>query len=272
MSNTKNMHYLSQMITRNFLPKNGLHTFWMYDPSRGKLETRNIDRLFSKYRPWGQEFEALLSGNQYENRIAPLLKELNQKTMERGRILTRTGVEEPQFNAVSITDKIEYNLLSKLIFQIVLLQRSGEKPEPETEKITEELFKRDFNIRFNILLVEIHPLYICPPLILTDGMLFFFICPDDRRENLGHMGFMFPISEKRFLLYISNKDDFIFFCRKYHNINFLNLCRIEQHEKKCVIALAKTERNEAYMKHLIQEIPFFKSHEPVSIRTTREWE
>ena len=266
------MHYLSQMITRNFLPKNGLHTFWMYDPSREKLETRNINRLFSKYRPWGQEFEELLSGNQYENRIAPLLKELNQKTMERGRILTRTGVEEPQFNAVSITDKIEYNLLSKLIFQIVLLQRSREKSEPETEKIIKELFERDLNIHFNILLVEIHPLYICPPLILTDGMLFLFICPDDRRGNLGHMGFMFPISEKRFLLYISNKDDFIFFCRKFRNINYLNLCRIEQHEKKCVIALAKTEQNEAYMKHLIREIPFFKSHEPVSIRTTREWE
>ena len=54
--------------------------------------------------------------------------------------------------------------------------------------------------------------------------------------------------------------------------DYLNLCRIEQHEKKCVIALAKTERNEAYMKRLIREIPFFKSHEPISIRTTREWE
>lgn len=271
MGKTKNMHYLSQMISRNFADKNGPRTYLEYDLAKGKIEPRNIDKLFSKYKPWGQEFENLLGGNEYENKLAPLLKELVHVPFKRAFIYKKDCVEEPQFNAKAIAEKNKRKLLSKLLFQTVLLQRSGEKPQPEIEASLSSLFSSDFDPSLHLMLVEINPRFNYPPLILTDAMVFFFICPDSNKESIGHMGFMFPICEKRFLLWVSQSSDYAYFCEKYQNINYLNLCRIEQQNKKCIIALAKTKQNEIYLNSLIREIPFFSSHETVQICTEREW-
>lgn len=271
MGSKKHMHYLSQMISRNFIAPNSPHTFLQYDPAQEKIEPRNIRRLFSRYKPWSQEFEEFLAGNTYENKLAPLLKELVCLPIKRLFIYKRNGIEEAQFYAETITEEEKQKLLSKLFLQTILLQRSDEKPQSDVESELEHLFLSGFALKFHLLLVEINPRYICPPLILTDGMVFEFICPDDNKKSLGHLGFMFPISEKRFLLWVSQRSDYTYFCAKYKNINYLNLCRIEQHDKKCTIALAKTEYNEIYLKSLIREIPFFSSSETVQISTEREW-
>lgn len=271
MGSKKHLHYLSQMITRNFLPQDGPHTFLQYDPAKEKIERRNIDRLFSRYKPWSQEFEEFLGGNTYENKLGPLLKELVCLPIKKAYIYRRNDIEEAQFYAEAITEEEKQKLLSKLLLQTILLQRSDEKPQSDVESELEHLFLSGFALKFHVLLVEINPRYICPPLILTDGMVFEFVCPDNNKKSLGHLGFMFPISEKRFLLWVSQRSDYTYFCAKYKNINYLNLCRIEQHDKKCTIALAKTEYNEIYLKSLIREIPFFSSNETVQIRTEREW-
>lgn len=274
MQETNKMHYLSKMISRNFLPKNSSRTFLEFNPEKGKIEDRNIKNLFSKCRPWGQEFEHFLSGNNYENCIAPLLKELVAHPIKRKRILKNNGFQEAQFNAEEIVEKDKQNILSKLFLQTVLLQRSKQIAEAEIEqKLTEVFLSNMSNIteQLKLLLVEIHPQYICPPLILTDGMCFAFVCPNNNKKSLGHIGFMFPISEKRFLLWISKIEDYYYFGQKYSDINYLNLCRIEEHDKKCTIALGKTERNEMYLQALIRQIPFFSSGDNVKIHTTREW-
>ena len=121
-------------------------------------------------------------------------------------------------------------------------------------------------------LVEINPRGNYAPLILTDGLLFSFLCPNYDPKTLGHICFMVPISEQRFLLWVNGKKDFDFFCRKYSNIHYLNLCRIEQHEKKCKIALAKNPKNEMYLKGLVSQISNFNSNEHVKISTIRDWE
>lgn len=271
MSNTKNMHYLSQMISRNFTAKDGPRTFLQYDFSIAKAEIRNIKNLFSRYKPWGQNLENVLSGDSYENRLAPLLKELAHCPISKRKILGAHGLIEAQFNSVVIEDEKKKDLLSKLLLQNFLLQRSSKKTEGNSDLMLSQIF--DVGIRFasNLLLVEINPRYICPPLILTDGMVFLFICPDKTQKSLGHFGFMFPISEKRFLLWVSNADDSGFFCAKYRNINYLNLCRIEQHDKKCIVALSKTKQNEWYLQSLVRQISSFSSNEAIAIRTEREW-
>ena len=271
MGSKKHLHYLSQMITRNFLPQDGPRTFLQYDPATRELKPRNIDRLFSRYKPWGQEFENFLGGNTYENKPAPLLKELARFPFKRAFIYKRDCIEEPQFNAEIITEEDKRKLLSKLLFQTVLFQRSGEKPQPEVESFLSNLISSDFDPGLHILLVEINPRFNYPPLILTDTMAFLFICPDNNEKPIGHVGFMFPISEKRFLLWVSQRNDYTYFCAKYRDINYLNLCRIEQNDKKCVIALAKSKYNEIYLKSLIRESALFSSHETVQIRTEREW-
>ncbi len=271
MSKTKNMHYLSQMISRNFTAKDGPRTFLQYDFSTATAEIRNIKNLFSRYKPWGQNLENVLSGDSYENKLAPLLKELVHWPIARQKILGSCGLVEAQFNSVVIENEKKKKLISKLLLQNFLLQRSSKRAEDDSDLILSHVF--DTGIRFpsNLLLVEVHPQYICPPLILTDGMVFLFICPDKNKEALGHFGFMFPISERRFLLWVSNADDCGYFCAKYKDINYLNLCRIEQHDKKCIVALAKTEPNERYLLSLVRQVPFFSSHDAIAIRTTREW-
>ena len=135
MAKTKNMHYLSQCISINFLPNDKPKTFWEYNPETGKTVPKNIEKLFARRRSWGQELEEVLSGNSYENKMGPLLKELSQKKMKRLRVFGPTGIREVQFNAEEIQNSEHTKLLSKLLLQIALLQRSVKSPDEEVEKV-----------------------------------------------------------------------------------------------------------------------------------------
>lgn len=271
MSKTKNMHFLSQSISKNFISNGTSNTFLQYNTISKNTKPVNIKKLFSKKHIWSQEFEEILSGNNYENKLAPILKELATRKMEKGVRYTEQNVQMAQFNVAPICDAEQKQFLDKLILQIVLLQMSNGVPNSiQVQEVLKEVYKRGIPFPLNILLVEINPLANYPPLILTDGMLFSFIVPDTREQVLGHVCFMFPISEQRFLLWISHLDDCNFFCKKYSDITFLNLSRIEQHDKKCKIALHKNERNEQYLKDLIEQIETFSSGERVAIRLARE--
>ena len=140
MAKTKNMHYLSQCISINFLPNDKPKTFWEYNPETGKTVPKNIEKLFARRRSWGQELEEVLSGNSYENKMGPLLKELSQKKMKRLRVFGPTGIREVQFNAEEIQNSEHTKLLSKLLLQIALLQRSVKSPDEEVEKVLREIF------------------------------------------------------------------------------------------------------------------------------------
>jgi hypothetical protein len=110
-----------------------------------------------------------------------------------------------------------------------------------------------------------HPLVVKDPLIITDGMPFLFMAPDQDKAKLGHMCFMFPISETRFFIW-GNKRDCDFFIRKFCNITYLNLCRIEQQGKKCRIA----SQNIDYLNKLIPMIDIFNSGEQIKISSVRD--
>lgn len=271
MKRTKNNHYLSKTILNNFLCESTSRSFLEYNPISKHLKTRNIDRLFSARRIWGQDFENLLNGNMYENKIGPMLKELASCPVERKKIMTSTGIAEAQFNAEIITDSQIKEYLSKLLLQTILLQRSQMQSDTHDEMILTKFWEAKVKLNLLLLLCEINPNGNYPPLVLTDGMPFSFLCPDKKENSAGHICFMFPITESRFLLWVSYPEDASYFVKIYQNINYLNLCRIEQHDKKCKIALQKNDRNEQYLNYLIQQIPSFSSGSPIQIRATREW-
>ena len=271
MSKTKNMHFLSQSISKNFIPYGASNTFLQYNPISQNMKPVNIKKLFSKKYIWSQEFEELLNGNNYENKLAPILKELATQDMERGVNYTDQCIQMAQFNATQICEAEQRQFLDKLILQIMLLQMSnGVSDSAQMQEVLRQVYTHGIQPQLNLLLVEVNPLGNYPPLILTDGMLFHFLAPDLQKQSLGHVCFMFPISEQRFLLWVSQLQDYYFFCQKYADINFLNLSRVEQHDKKCKIALHKNERNEQYLKDLIEQIETFSSGERVAIRSARE--
>ena len=256
MSKKKNMHYLSQCITKNFAPKDSNKTFWQYDCAvKGPLQQRNVSKLFSSKHTWSQEFEDILSSNHYENVLGPLLRKLCDKEVKKGFIIGPNKIETFQFNAEQITDSGEIKLLNRLFLQTLLMQKSNNK-ECAPDDILSEIFQNELNLGMNLLLVEINPWGKYPPLILTDGMLFFTLAPDKSKDSIGHMNFFFPINENRFILWTSTKDDYTFFAKQYQDINFLNLCRIEQHGKKCRIA----SFNKKYLENLIPLIENFSSN------------
>lgn len=271
MSKTKNMHYLSQTISRNFIIDKESKTFLEYNPISKNIKPRNIVRLFSKRNIWGQDFEKVLNGNDYENKLAVVLKSLVSKSIEKGREISGEKIIEAQFNAV-LVEKESEQILSKLILQTVLLQRSEATPDKNIEELLSSLYQSMWKELHKILLVEVNPSGNYPPLVLIDGMLFVFISPDPHSNSLGHVCFMFPISEKRFLLWVSQPEDYRFFAAKYSDINFLNLSRIEQNDKKCRIALPKSEKNEKYLRLLTSQIDTFTSNESISIHLQRKWE
>jgi len=265
MSKTKNNHYLSEHISKNFRVNKGM-PFWEYDcATQIGPKQRSLDRLFATRNLWGQRMEDTIS-NAFENDLARELKLLVSCSIERKRIITCKGMVEPQFNGIIIKETERRKLLGKLFLQAVFLQRSNAKEKDNNaEKVAIRFLTSDIDINMNVVLAEINPLFKYPPLILVDGMLFIVIVPETKnKEKLGHISFFFPISTKRFLFW-GGKDDFDYFVYKFQNIDFLNLSRIQQHDKKCKIATQDIE----YLKSLIGLMKNFSINEKVSIISSR---
>ena len=265
MSTTKNNHYLSQCIARNFITNNTA-SFWQYNcETKGPLVERNIKKLFSKRKAWNQEFENILSRD-LENNLAPIVKRLVSCTIERKRFVGK-GFTEAEFNCIAISDTNECIQLSKIILQTGIFQMANiAEPEIDTNNgLAKHITGNGLKGLANPILVEINPLMNAPPLILIDDMPFLFFTPSQNRDSSGSVAFSFPISPSRFLIW-SNDSELHYFCRKYHDINFLNLCRIEQNHKKCTIA----SQNKEYLENLIQTISSFDSGDSPRISTARK--
>ncbi len=268
MSKAPHQHYLAKCMIKNFIQRNS-EPFWQYDCSKGgPIKPRNIATLFAKQRIWGQEFENSI-GRHMENRIAPILKRLAECSIERIRIPGPIGFVEPQFNGIHIDSKEDCAMLSKLMLQFVLLQRSNEgQPDSEIEKALTPFFRYDNVImEIPLFLMEINPLMNAVPLILTDGMTFVFVIPTIKNNALVQVRFAFPINPQRLLIW-GTPPDIEFFAAKYANIHFLNLCRIQQLDKKCTIA----SQNKEYLERLIPIIPHSDSgDDSIRISACRDW-
>ncbi len=271
---TKNNHYLSQCISKNFMVKES-EPFWEYDFDRNMgPRMKGLERLFAGRRLWAQELEDTI-GAEMENRLSGLIKRLAEEPVKRYQSIGKTSINELQFNGYVIESEEERRILSKLILQTFLMQRNNAREENKNlDHILKEFFKQmDFSDKMNIALLEINPLWYHPPLILVDGMLFSFFVPEkvdrrkdnkDNKESIGHLCFMFPISTERFLIW-GNKTDADYFVMRFQNIDYLNLCRIEQQDKKCKIAT----QDKIYLESLIKRVPGFDSGEG-AVRITAE--
>lgn len=258
MSIVKNQHYLSRCISKNFIITNN-RTFYEYDCSDynvdKQIKEKNIGKLFSARRIWGQDFEQKLN-EEFENKLAVILRKYVNIRINRTRLPLRTHLEEVQFNGRVIESEEDKNILSKLLIQQLLLQKKNKMLiDDEYEKILSSFLQCSGVLKGNIVLVEVNPLALSCPLILIDSMIYVYFIPNMKNnDNLGHIQFMFPISPSRFLLW-GNKQDIDYFCKKYKNIHYLNLCRIEQQEKKCRIAT----QDKDYLELLIKDIDAFSS-------------
>lgn len=268
MGKTKNNHYLSQHISKNFRVIEH-QPFWEYDCSAQiGPKQRSVERLFAGRKLWSQQMEDTI-GHAFENDLARELKWLANCPVEKARRITDKVIVEAQFNGFIIEKEELRRLLDKLLLQTMFLQHyNAREKDNNAEDWVIRSLTNDMNFNVNVMLVEINPLMTSPPLILIDGMTFMVFIPErNNKENLGHICFFFPISTKRFLFW-GNEQDFLFFANKYQNIDFLNLSRIQQHRKKCKIAT----QDIIYLNSLISRIPIFKSNEQVDISIERYWE
>ncbi len=268
MSDTKRNHYLSQCISKNFII-NDTQTFWTYDcKQRNGLQEKKIKKLFSSLRIWNQEFENTL-GRNVENLVSKDLKYLAEKQMLKTIIPSNEGLRVPQFYCEAINDEEMEKRLSKLIFQTMLVQRNNKKnPDVGVESTIAKFYEADVGIKMPLTLVEINSIGLYPPLILIDCMCFSFFVPKTDRINntCGHVCFSFPISPRRMLVW-GNVEDVSFFCKKYANIHYFNLCRIEQQKKQCIIA----SQDKPYLELISKHIDGFSSGDrQVRVESVRE--
>ncbi len=252
-------HYLSRCIIRNFVTKSN-NTFFEYDCVSGKLSPKNLNKLFAGYRLWSEKFEETL-GREFENKLAPVLKKYANCSIKTNYTIGLKSIEIPQFSGFQINDENDHKILSKIIFQQVLLcQRDNNLEEEKISRFFEnESLKIQYPVLFEIARAIYHP-----PLILVDGMVFTFLAPDKNISKIGHVCFMCPISTNRFIVW-GNQDDCDFFAKKYSNINYLNLCMIEQQDKQCKIA----SQDKDYIIWLSSHIRLFNSGENIKIKAIR---
>lgn len=264
MKMSTRQHYLSQCIITNFIIRDD-HTFYEYDCGKEELRIKNARKLFSDFRLWSSEFESILDSH-FENELGPILKTFATCTVKRGVRFGPQSMREAQFNGFQINDEEMCKTLSKLFFQQILIHfKSKSDNADQMENVMKTAFSGDgLSLQYPIL-VEINPLVKWPPLILIDGMFFLFAAPDNDKSKLCHISFMFPISESRMLIW-GDINDYKFFARKFKNITYLNLCRIEQQGKVCKIA----SQNQEYLKLLIGKINYFNSGEKIRISSARD--
>jgi hypothetical protein len=229
---------------------------------------KNIDNLFAKFRSWDPWFEVELS-RQFENELAPVVKKYAQIEIEQSSLsIDGKNITVYPMSGYQIQSLKDREIISSLIYQQILIQlskRSHRSGVPDEKIIT--LFSRRKSLFMYPAIFEINPLIIKEPLIITDGMPFLFAAPAKDSAKLCKICFMFPISETRFFIW-GSKEDCDFFVRKFWNITYLNLCRIEQQDKKCGIA----SQNFEYLNKLIPLIDCFNSGEQIKIESIRDIE
>lgn len=234
-----------------------------FDCATGATREKSIDTLFSNYRMWSNDFETELA-HDYENSLAPLFRNLSTRVVNRQHIIGPHSIEESQYNGIQIQDDKEREILSKLIFQQILLQMSNGFNTENNERLMSATYQgKGLNLQYPIL-VEINPFSITPPILLLDAMFFMFVAPTQKIGKIGHVCYMFPINEKRYLIW-GTAEDAEYFATKYRDIHMLNLCRIEQQGKQCRIA---TQRKE-YLELVKKTYKLFRSTDEIRIKAIR---
>lgn len=256
-------HYLSRCYIRNFITEEN-DTFFEYDCARKKITPKNYNKLFASYRNWSDDFEQVL-GKNFENFLGPVLKKYSNASVKTNYILGPKSIEISQFSAFQIQDEADREVLSKLLYQQFLIQQLGTDTDRKApEHILSDIFKKGVKLQYPILIENKSNTSIFP-YILMDGIMFTFIAPDKNISKLGHVCFVCAISPSRLLLW-GTEIDYYFFCKKYQNNNYFNLCCIEQQGKTCKIA----SQNKEYITFLSKAVEAFKSGENVKIRASRD--
>lgn len=264
---TTRQHYLSKGIIKNFITQDN-ETFLEYNCELKTSRMRNIDNLFAKFRSWDPWFEDELS-RRFENDLAPVLKkyaeiEIKQSTSS----IDGNNITIYPMSGFQIEPQNDREIISRLIYQQILIQlskRTHRVGVPDEATIT--LFTKNRSQFMHPAIFETNPLIIKDPLIITDGMPFIFAAPAKDPSKLCKICIMFPISETRLLIW-GSKENCDFFVRKFWDITYLNLCRIEQQNKKCNIA----SQNIEYLNKLIPLIDCFNSGEQIKIESIRDIE
>ncbi len=256
-------HYVSRCILKNFITENN-ETFFVYDCNNRTLTPKNIHKLFANYRSWSDKFEKTLD-QKFENLLGPVLNKYVGYQFKKSYIIGRKSIEIPQFLAMQIQDESDRRIISKMFYQNILMQQQNLTEDEKTpENILDSIFEGNESRLQYPLLLETQTDTAKMPYILVDGMIFYFIAPDKNISKLGHFCFVCPISPSRLILW-GDERDFEFYIKKYWNINYFNLCCIEQQNKNCKIA----SQNKEYIKWISGKVDSFKSGEKVIIRASR---
>lgn len=242
---TSNMHYLSQCIIRNF-KSYGSPLYECSVKEGGEPQPRAVSNLFSGTLIWSQETEKMLSGVDYESKLAPVLRELCSLSMD-------NCSTSYSFAIYDITEQDNVSVLQKLVLQSQLVMRAENSPKNTESSLNS--FKTINISGLSFFLLEVLPKARSSPLILVDSNSL-WICRNKTNElKKLEMSFCFPISETRLILICNGESMLTYFTEMFQDVNNLNLERILSNNRDCRVA----STNSSYLATLLNQIENYTS-------------
>lgn len=242
---TKNNHYLSISIAKNFRKSNT--PMYLLDCKNGKVTNRSTgkDNLFAKHYAWNQKLEDAF--NTLENKVAPLIDNI---------------LSLPLNNCTKYFDVTQLNDRYKLIFEYILQSGMLQLTYANMEQVDKnqynlaELIKKSENlaaptvylIRYNQNITNMYPL-----VLLDNAFSISLSPPQNPVTSAGSASFFIPISEN-YLLYFGTDWEVNNFLKAFQNPHKVNLYRICVENKECLVA----SQNKSYIYFLASEYEYFE--------------
>ena len=243
MRKTKNNHYVSQWLIRNFKKDEVLYRL---DCKTKKIEIKSEEKLFAKRRLWSEKTEGVV-GKEFDTQYAPLIRKIrtfpfesNKKDILVFHRICDKGIAQ---------DLNEFMDKQTMIFKTAV----NLVPEADLGMMLSAQEKDIFEVYYGIVNKEISKY---TPLLLIDNPVFMDIAIKDAKEMTYELCFMFPISECEILVFAKNLEILTKVFKGYHSIHELNVHMIAQNKAECQIA----STNKRYLEMIAGSLEVIKKY------------
>lgn len=243
MSKTKNNHYVSRWLSRNFKKDGALYCL---DCKTKTIERKSEKNLFAIRRLWDQELEDLVS-KEFDTKYAPVINSVRKMPFN-----SVTG------DAVSL-HKIEDCKIEKALNEFMAKQMFISKtaisgiPVDMLSQVLRITQQNPYKVFVAIINKQVSD---CMPFVLADNPLFLDIAITDREQMIYNLCFMFPISERELLIFAKSTDSLECVLRGYHSIHEMNVHMIAQNAVECQVASG----NLRYLEMLAEDLELIRKY------------
>lgn len=243
MSKTKNNHYVSRWLSRNFKKEGALYCL---DCKTKEIARRSEEKLFAIRRLWDQEIEDTVS-REFDTKYAPLISRVRRMPFnsDEKNMLSLHKIEdykiENELNEF-MTKQIFISKIATSGFSVDMLSRSLRAIQQNPYEVYYAIINKKVSERM--------------PLLLADNPIFLDVAITDQEKMIYNPCFMFPISERELLIFAKNMYSLEYVLRGYRSVHEMNVHMIAQNDAECQVASGNRE----YLKMIADDLEIVKEY------------